>query len=59
MILPETHDNQLANLQIHFDQFINTLENMEPEKVDLDDIDRLIRLINELDEKCQQMKSDE
>ncbi len=57
--LQTTQDNQLQFLQQRFNSFIETLETIEPEKVDLEEIDRLIEMIDEMEEKCKQVKVQE
>jgi len=54
--LPTTQDKQFDILQQRFNSFIETLETMEPEHVDLEEIDRLIQMIDDLEEKCKQIK---
>lgn len=34
--------------------FLGVLEAIEPEEVDIDDIDRLIEIIDELESKCKE-----
>lgn len=57
--LQTTQDNQLRLLQQRFNSFLETLETIEPEKVDLAEIDRLIEMIDDLEEKCKQLKEQE
>jgi len=42
-------NNILEELKTKFEDFASELENIEPEKVDLTQIDRLIALVEELD----------
>ncbi|MCM3055832.1 SE1561 family protein [Caldibacillus thermoamylovorans] len=57
--MPTTQDKQFDILQQRFNSFIETLETMEPEHVDLEEIDRLIQMIGDLEEKCKQIKEQE
>jgi hypothetical protein len=57
--LQKVQDNQLTQLQSRFNSFIETLETIEPEKVDLEEIDRLIQMIDEIEEKCIEIKEHE
>lgn len=59
IFLPTTQDKQFDILQQRFNSFIETLETMEPEHVDLEEIDRLIQMIGDLEEKCKQIKEQE
>ncbi len=36
--------------------FLNVLDSIEPEETDLEDIDRLIRLVDDMDMKLQEFK---
>lgn len=56
VILQQSPEKIRSTLQQSFEQFLQTLDSIEPENVDIDDIDHLIQMINELDEKCQQLK---
>lgn len=46
-------------LQERFNSFIETLETIEPEKVDLAEIDHLIQMIDDIEEKFNELKEDE
>ena len=39
--------------------FLELLDTMDPEATDLEDIDRLITIIDELDSKCREFKNRE
>jgi len=56
IFLLTTQEKQFDILQQRFNSFIETLETMEPENVDLKEIDRLIQMIDDLEEKCKQIK---
>lgn len=46
-------------LQERFNSFIETLETIEQEKVDLAEIDHLIQMIDDIEEKFNELKEDE
>ncbi|PID17099.1 MULTISPECIES: SE1561 family protein [unclassified Sporosarcina] len=48
--------DQVVELKNRFNQFIETLEAIEPENTDLKDIDRLIMLLDELEEQMDSTK---
>lgn len=49
-------NNILEELKTKFEDFASELENIEPEKVDLTQIDRLIVLVEELDNEIKTIK---
>ena len=49
-------NNILEELKMKFEDFASELENIEPEKVDLTQIDRLIALVEELDNEIKTIK---
>lgn len=53
-----THDkdSQLVYLKERLNMFVEVIDTMEPEHVDLEDIDRLLRMLDELEFKCEQLK---
>ncbi len=53
-----THDkdSQLVYLKERLNMFVEVIDTMEPEHVDLEDIDRLLRMLDELEFKCEQFK---
>ena len=57
--MQKTEKNQLDVLQERFNSFIETLETIEPEKVDLAEIDHLIQMIDDIEEKFNELKEDE
>lgn len=50
------NNEQVVELKNRFNQFIETLEAIEPEHTDLQDIDRLIMLLDELEEQMDSSK---
>ena len=46
----------LDELKEKFENFAEELENIEPAKVDLTQIDRLIKLVEELDSEIKELK---
>ena len=49
-------NNILEELKTKFEDFASELENIEPEKVDLTQIDRLIALVEKLDNEIKTIK---
>ncbi|WP_028399794.1 SE1561 family protein [Ectobacillus panaciterrae] len=49
-------DSQLVYLKERLNMFAQVIETIEPEEVDLEDIDRLINMLDELEQKCEQFK---
>lgn len=49
-------DDQLSYLKERLAMFLEVLENIDPETTELDDIDRLITIIDELETKIEQFK---
>ena len=57
MILQENTIKQpLLTLQQRFDQLIERLESIEPEHVNVEDIDRLLELIDDIEKKISEAK---
>ena len=48
--------DQVVELKNRFNQFLETLEAIEPEKTGLQEIDRLIMLLDELEEQMDSYK---
>ena len=50
------HDKngQVSFLKQRLNMFLGVLEAIEPEEVDLEDIDRLIDIIDDLESKCKE-----
>jgi hypothetical protein len=49
------------NMQVNFlkqrlSMFLDTLDAINPEDADLEDIDRLIAMVDELESKCRELK---
>lgn len=57
--LQKIEKSQLDVLQERFYTFMETLESIEPEKVDLAEIDHLIEMIDEIEEKFKELKDDD
>ena len=49
-------DDQMNFLKQRLTMFLEVLENLDPEDADLEDVDRLIEILDELEIKCQQFK---
>ena len=52
-------DEQVKYLKERLTIFIEVLDSIEPENTDLEDIDRLITMIDELEDKVEQFKNRE
>lgn len=57
MANPPTN-NQIEEVKSRLQQFLITLDQIEPETTDLDEIDRLIGMIDDLEEKMEKIKTD-
>lgn len=57
--LQKIEKSQLDVLQERFHTFMEALESIEPEKVDLAEIDHLIEMIDEIEEKFKELKDDD
>jgi len=55
--LSEQKERQLKLLQERLEQFLEALDAIDPERLDVENIDELIQYIEQLEEKCQQLKS--
>ena len=51
-------NNQIEEVKSRLQQFLATLDQIEPETTDLDEIDRLIGMIDDLEEKMDKIKTD-
>ncbi|PLT32983.1 SE1561 family protein [Bacillus sp. V5-8f] len=49
-------DDQLTYLKERLSMFMEVIENIEPESTELDDIDRLITIIDDIETKMEQFK---
>ena len=52
------HDknNQVSFLKDRLNMFLDVLDAIDPEDTDLEDIDRLIEMIDDLESKCREFK---
>ncbi|WP_088008195.1 SE1561 family protein [Indiicoccus explosivorum] len=49
-------EQQVQYMKQRLNMFLNVLDSIEPEETDLEDIDRLIRLVDDMDMKLQEFK---
>ena len=49
-------DTQLVYLKERLNMFIEVIDTIEPEEVELEDVDRLLAMLDELELKCEQFK---
>ena len=52
-------DSQLDYLKDRLNMFLEVIDSLDPESTELDDIDRLIQMLDDLEIKSDQFKSDE
>lgn len=50
-------DDQMKFLKQRLTLFLEVLDNLDPEDADLEDVDRLIEILDELEVKCEQFKT--
>ncbi|WP_306807287.1 SE1561 family protein [Mesobacillus jeotgali] len=50
-------NTQVVFLKQRLDMFAELLEAIDPEEADLDDIDRMIQIVEEMDAKCREFKN--
>lgn len=50
-------DDQMNFLKQRLTMFLEVLESLDPEDADLEDVDRLIEILDELEVKCEQFKT--
>jgi hypothetical protein len=51
-------DSQLDYLKNRLNMFLEVIDSLDPESTELDDIDRLIQMLDDLEFKYEQFKSD-
>lgn len=51
-------DSQLSYLKNRLSMFLEVLDSMDPESTDVDDIDRLLKMLDDLEFKQDQFKKD-
>lgn len=49
-------DSQVLYLKQRLNMFLEVLDSIDPEATELEDIDRLIEMIDDLEMKCEQFK---
>ncbi|CAM3949409.1 SE1561 family protein [Mesobacillus zeae] len=52
-------NSQVVFLKHRLNAFMDLLEAIDPEETDLDDIDRMIEIVEEMDAKCREFKNRE
>ena len=50
-------NNQVDFLKQRLNMFMDVLEAIEPEETDIEDIDRLIEIIDEIESKCREFNN--
>lgn len=56
LIIQNSPSNQVDDLKIRLNQFLETLDSIEPETTDLEEIDRLISLVDDLEIRMGKLK---
>ncbi|QPZ41967.1 hypothetical protein I7X10_19070 [Bacillus halotolerans] len=51
-------DQQLDYLKNRLDMFMNVIDSLDPEATDVEDIDRLIGMLDDLEAKYERFKKD-
>ncbi|MDR4887913.1 hypothetical protein DZB84_17695 [Bacillus sp. HNG] len=51
-------DSQISYLKNRLNMFLEVIDSMDPESTDLEDIDRLIEMIDDLEGKYERFKKD-
>ncbi|WP_096155726.1 MULTISPECIES: SE1561 family protein [Bacillus] len=54
----DNKDSQVDYLKDRFNMFLEVLDSMDPESTDVEDIDRLIQMLDDLEGKYNQFKKD-
>lgn len=49
-------NTQVVFLKQRLDMFADLLDAIDPEEADLEDIDRMIQIVEEMDAKCREFK---
>lgn len=52
-------DSQLVYLKERLNMFIEVIDTIEPEDVELEDVDRLLEMLDDIEFKCEQFKKGE
>jgi len=50
-------NNQVVFLKHRLNAFMDLLDAIDPEETDLEDIDRMIAIVEEMDAKCREFKN--
>ncbi|MFD1738010.1 SE1561 family protein [Bacillus salitolerans] len=53
------NDSQISYLKNRLEMFIEVIDHLDPEHADLEDIDRLIQMLDDMEVKVEQFKKDE
>ncbi|WP_223702588.1 SE1561 family protein [Sutcliffiella deserti] len=54
----EEKDSQVSYLKNRLNMFLEVVDSLDPESTDVDDIDRLIQMLDDLEGKYNQFKKD-
>ncbi|WP_191992043.1 SE1561 family protein [Bacillus aerolatus] len=50
-------ESQISYLKERLNIFMEVLDAIDPEETELEDVDRLLKMIDDIEEKCEQFKS--
>ncbi|MER3127034.1 SE1561 family protein [Bacillus pumilus] len=54
----DNKEQQVDYLKNRLDMFMNVIDSLDPESTDVEDIDRLIQMIDDLEAKYERFKTD-
>ncbi|MGP3739682.1 SE1561 family protein [Bacillus sp. 4A_MP2] len=54
----DSKEQQVDYLKNRLDMFMNVIDSLDPESTDVEDIDRLIQMIDDLEAKYERFKTD-
>jgi uncharacterized protein YeeX (DUF496 family) len=55
----QDNESQVTYLKQRLNLFVDVLDSIDPEQADIDDIDRLIEMIDDIETKVEQFKKSE
>lgn len=54
--MKKTKQEQLIQVQNRFSHFVEILDTLEPEDIDIEEIDRLLAMLDEIEKSLQQLQ---
>ncbi|GGE78780.1 SE1561 family protein [Priestia taiwanensis] len=55
----QNQEQQITYLKERLNMFLQVIDTMDPEEVELEDVDRLLSMLDELELKCTQFQNDD